>query len=148
MKNMTILMTLLLFLLAGCNSSSGEKGKFEIGDKTFLLNDKPFTIKAAEIHYTRIPVEYWEHRIQMCKALGMNTICIYAFWNIHEQKPGEFDFTGQNDIAAFCRLAQNTVVYHATSRSVCLLGMGNGRSPLVVAEERGHTTAYQRSVFH
>lgn len=111
MKNMTILMTLLLFLLAGCNSSSGEKGKFEIGDKTFLLNDKPFTIKAAEIHYTRIPVEYWEHRIQMCKALGMNTICIYAFWNIHEQKPGEFDFTGQNDIAAFCRLAQKHGMY-------------------------------------
>ncbi len=111
MKNMTILMTLLLFLLAGCNSSSGEKGKFEIGDKTFLLNDKPFIIKAAEIHYTRIPVEYWEHRIQMCKALGMNTICIYAFWNIHEQKPGEFDFTGQNDIAAFCRLAQKHGMY-------------------------------------
>ena len=47
----------------------------------------------------------------MCKALGMNTICIYAFWNIHEQKPGEFDFKGQNDIAAFCRLAQKEGMY-------------------------------------
>lgn len=111
MKNMTILMTLLLFLLVGCKSAPVEKGNFEIGDKTFLLNGKPFLIKAAEIHYTRIPVEYWEHRIQMCKALGMNTICIYAFWNIHEQKPGEFNFTGQNDIAAFCRLAQKHGMY-------------------------------------
>lgn len=111
MKNMTILMTLLLFLLVGCKSAPIEKGNFEIGDKTFLLNGKPFLIKAAEIHYTRIPVEYWEHRIQMCKALGMNTICIYAFWNIHEQKPGEFNFTGQNDIAAFCRLAQKHGMY-------------------------------------
>ena len=51
------------------------------------------------------------NRIQMCKALGMNTICIYAFWNIHEQKPGEFDFSGQNDIAAFCRLAQKNGMY-------------------------------------
>ena len=42
----------------------------------------------------------------MCKALGMNTICIYIFWNIHEQEEGKFDFTGQNDIAAFCRAAQ------------------------------------------
>ena len=41
----------------------------------------------------------------------MNTICIYAFWNIHEQKPGEFDFKGQNDIAAFCRLAQKEGMY-------------------------------------
>lgn len=63
------------------------------------------------MHYTRIPAEYWEHRIQMCKALGMNTICIYAFWNIHEQKEGEFDFKGQNDIAAFCRLAQKHGMY-------------------------------------
>lgn len=106
MKTVTILMAVLICVLTGCKNPSGNGGTFEIGDKTFLLNGKPFVIKAAEIHYTRIPVEYWEHRYQMCKALGMNTICIYAFWNIHEQKPGEFDFTGQNDIAAFCRLAQ------------------------------------------
>ena len=111
MKTVTILMALLICVLTGCKNESGNGGTFEIGDKTFLLNGKPFVIKAAEIHYTRIPVEYWEHRIQMCKALGMNTICIYAFWNIHEQKPGEFDFTGQNDIAAFCRLAQKYDMY-------------------------------------
>ena len=70
------------------------------------MDGKPFVIKAAELHYPRIPRPYWEHRIKMCKALGMNTICLYVFWNIHEQKPGEFDFTGQNDVAEFCRLAQ------------------------------------------
>ena len=26
-------------------------------------------IYAGEIHYTRIPVEYWEHRIKMVKAM-------------------------------------------------------------------------------
>ncbi|MGL5547567.1 MAG: beta-galactosidase, partial [Tannerellaceae bacterium] len=88
-----------------------QKETFEIGDKTFVLNGKPMVIKAAEIHYTRIPAEYWEHRIQMCKALGMNTICIYAFWNIHEQEPGKFDFKGQNDIAQFCKLAQKHGMY-------------------------------------
>lgn len=36
----------------------------------------------------------------------MNTICLYVFWNIHEQQEGMFDFKGQNDIAAFCKLAQ------------------------------------------
>ena len=41
----------------------------------------------------------------------MNTICIYVFWNIHEQKEGEFDFTGNNDIAEFCRLAQKHGMY-------------------------------------
>ena len=47
----------------------------------------------------------------MCKALGMNTVCIYVFWNIHEQREGQFDFTGNNDVAAFCRLAQKNGMY-------------------------------------
>ena len=84
---------------------------FVAGDGTFLLHGEPFVVKAAEIHYPRIPRPYWEHRIQMCKALGMNTICIYIFWNIHEQQEGVFDFTGQNDVAEFCRLAQKNGMY-------------------------------------
>ena len=84
---------------------------FEAGDGSFLLNGKPFVVKAAEVHYPRIPRPYWEHRIQMCRALGMNTICIYIFWNIHEQKEGVFDFTGNNDVAEFCRLAHKNGMY-------------------------------------
>lgn len=115
MKESSKLFVLFFFLCSlmfmGWSPIQKEKHTFSIGDKTFLLDGKPFLIKAAEMHYTRIPAEYWEHRIQMCKALGMNTICIYAFWNIHEQKEGEFDFKGQNDIAAFCRLAQKHGMY-------------------------------------
>ena len=55
---------------------TAHAGSFEAGKGTFLLNGKPFTVKAAELHYARIPRPYWEHRIKMCKALGMNTICI------------------------------------------------------------------------
>lgn len=106
-----ILIVSFLILVTSCETTKREKGTFEISNKTFLLNGSPFVVKAAEIHYTRIPAEYWEHRIEMCKALGMNTICIYAFWNIHEQNPDEFNFKGQNDVAAFCRLAQKHGMY-------------------------------------
>lgn len=91
--------------------AASKGGTFTTGDKTFLLNGKPFVVKAAELHYPRIPRAYWEHRIKMCKALGMNTVCLYVFWNIHEQKEGEFDFTGNNDVAAFCRLCQKNGMY-------------------------------------
>ncbi len=87
------------------------KGTFAAGKNTFLLNGKPFIIKAAELHYPRIPKAYWEQRMQMCKALGMNTVCMYVFWNYHEQKPGQFDFKGQKDVAEFCRLAQKNGLY-------------------------------------
>ena len=84
---------------------------FRAGKGTFLLNGKPFVVKAAELHYPRIPRQYWEHRIKMCKALGMNTICLYVFWNIHEPQMDSFDFNGQNDVAAFCRLAKKNGMY-------------------------------------
>ena len=60
------LLTLLLavLLLAGC--AGNKPGTFEAGKNTFLLNGKPFVVKAAEVHYPRIPREYWEHRIEMC----------------------------------------------------------------------------------
>lgn len=105
------LLTLLLAvaLLAGC--AGNKPGTFEVGKNTFLLNGKPFVVKAAEVHYPRIPREYWEHRIEMCKALGMNTLCLYVFWNLHEETPGNFDFSGNKDIAAFCKLAQKHGMY-------------------------------------
>lgn len=92
-------------------SAARKGGTFTVGDKTFLLNGKPFVVKAAELHYPRIPRPYWEQRIKMCKALGMNTVCLYVFWNIHEQQEGKFDFTGNNDVAEFCRLAQRNGLY-------------------------------------
>lgn len=90
-------------------ASAGEtvKGKFEAGKGTFLLNGEPFVVKAAELHYPRIPKEYWDQRIKLCKALGMNTICLYTFWNSHEPKEDQFDFTGQNDLRAFVKLCQD-----------------------------------------
>jgi len=101
----------MLMTAPAAGFAAQKPGTFTVGDKTFLLNGQPFVVKAAEVHYPRIPRPYWEHRIQMCKALGMNAVCIYIFWNIHEQKEGQFDFTGNNDVAEFCRLAQKNGMY-------------------------------------
>ena len=107
----TLAFASLLALAPAQMMAAPKGGTFTTGDKTFLLNGKPFVVKAAELHYPRIPRAYWEHRIKMCKALGMNTVCLYVFWNIHEQEEGKFDFTGNNDVAAFCRLAQKNGMY-------------------------------------
>ena len=107
-----ILLFMSMLMLAVPTTTKAQKtGTFTVGDKTFLLNGKPFVVKAAEVHYPRIPRPYWEHRIKMCKALGMNAVCIYIFWNIHEQQEGQFNFTGNNDVAEFCRLAQKNGMY-------------------------------------
>ena len=77
-------------------------------DGIFVLDGKPFQIRGGEIHPQRIPREYWDHRIKMCKAMGLNTIAFYTMWNDFEQADGSFDFkTGNRDIAAFLQLCQD-----------------------------------------
>ncbi|MBQ6062489.1 MAG: beta-galactosidase [Prevotella sp.] len=107
----TLALSMTLMWVPTTSQAANKGGDFTVGKGTFLLNGEPFIVKAAEVHYPRIPRPYWEHRIKMCKALGMNTLCLYVFWNIHEQKEGMFDFTGNNDVAEFCRLAQKNGMY-------------------------------------
>ena len=109
MKRILLGLFALLTITLSCHAQN--RHSFGVGENTFLLDGQPFVVKAAELHYPRIPQPYWEHRIKMCRALGMNTVCLYVFWNIHEQREGEFDFSGQNDVAAFCRLCQKNGMY-------------------------------------
>lgn len=73
----------------------------------FLLDGKPFQIIGGEIHPARVPHQYWRHRIQMAKAMGLNTIPIYVFWNDHEREEGKFDFTtDERNLGEFLKLAK------------------------------------------
>jgi len=73
----------------------------------FLLDGNPFQIIGGEMHPARIPREYWRHRIRMAKAMGINTIPIYVFWNQHEEEEGKFDFTtGERNIGEFMDIAR------------------------------------------
>ncbi len=96
---------------ATLQTATADKGTFAAGKGTFMLNGKPFVVKAAELHYPRIPKPYWDNRIKLCKALGMNTVCLYVFWNAHEPQPDQYDFSGQNDLAEFIRLCQKNNMY-------------------------------------
>lgn len=79
---------------------------FTIGEEDSLLDNQPFLIRCGEMHFARIPREYWTHRLRMARAMGLNTVCAYLFWNQHEPNPGQFDWSGNADAAEFCRLAQ------------------------------------------
>src|SRR5580698_8530150 len=84
---------------------------FTIRGDQFLLDGKPFKVLSGELHYARIPREYWHARLKMARAMGLNTIATYVFWNVHEAEPGKYDFSGNNDLAAFIRAAQEEGLY-------------------------------------
>lgn len=88
---------------AGLSPAVGRS--FAIEGGLFVLNGKPFQIIGGEMHMSRIPRDYWRHRLKMARAMGLNTIGLYIFWNIHETEKGQFDFRGPNDVAKFCRIA-------------------------------------------
>jgi beta-galactosidase len=72
----------------------------------FELDGKPFQIISGAIHYERVPQAYWRDRLRKARAMGLNTVETYVFWNFHETAPGLYEFSGQKDVAEFIREAQ------------------------------------------
>jgi beta-galactosidase len=99
-------LSLLAALLACAGHAQAQKPSFVVDGDHLALNGKPIQVLSGEIHYARIPRAYWQARMEMAKAMGLNTIATYVFWNVHEPRPGVYDFSGNNDLAAFIRLAQ------------------------------------------
>jgi beta-galactosidase len=107
MKKITILLRLLVLSAMGaCSFAAKAESTFTIGETNFLLDGKPFQIKAGEMHPSRVPHQYWADRLRMIHAMGLNTVSIYVFWNVHEPREGQFNFSGDADVAQFVRLAQ------------------------------------------
>ena len=116
MKRILHLCALALAALPGIAPAQSQPLKpahhtFATEGDHFTLDDKPFKVLSGELHYARIPREYWHARLKMAKAMGLNTIATYVFWNVHEPTPGHYDFTGQYDLAAFVRAAQEEGLY-------------------------------------
>jgi beta-galactosidase len=106
-KGFPVLFILLwLTLTGGRVAAQNVPHNFALGDSTFLLDGKPLQLISGEMHYTRVPRAYWRDRMKMAKAMGLNTIGTYVFWNVHEAEKGKYDFTGNNDIAEFVRIAK------------------------------------------
>lgn len=102
MKKISLLIITFLISLSAIRAQT-----FSVSGNQFLLNGKPFRIFSGEMHYNRIPKEYWKDRLTKLKAAGLNTVCTYVFWNEHEPTPGKFDFAGNLNIAEYIRIAQS-----------------------------------------
>lgn len=103
MKKKTLYLLLALAMLPLL--AIAQKSTFEIKDGHFYRNGKVTPVLSGEMHYPRIPHQYWRHRLQMMKAMGLNTVATYVFWNAHEPEPGKWDFTGDNNLAEYIKIA-------------------------------------------
>ena len=95
-----------ILMLTALYTHAQTQHSFALSDAAFLLDGKPFQMISGEMHYPRVPREAWRARMKMAKAMGLNTIGTYVFWNLHEPQKGTFDFSGNNDVAEFVKIAQ------------------------------------------
>ncbi|WP_329581171.1 beta-galactosidase [Kitasatospora sp. NBC_01250] len=72
----------------------------------FTLDGRPLRILSGALHYFRVLPEQWDSRLALLRAMGLNTVETYVAWNLHEPRPGSYDFTGRLDLVAFVRAAE------------------------------------------
>ena len=77
----------------------------------FYIDSEEFIMFGGQIDPQRIPRPYWDQRLKMAKAMGLNTIFSYHYWNEHEPVKGKWDFEGNNDIAAWYQTIADNGLY-------------------------------------
>lgn len=78
---------------------------FEIVGNQFIRDGQPIKIISGAVHYFRNMPDTWRDIFKKMRAMGLNCVETYCAWNMHEKKQGEFDFTGNLDIAKFITIA-------------------------------------------
>lgn len=59
---------------------------------------------AGEMHYSRIAAERWDTELAKMAAAGIDVVSTYVFWNHHEEREGEWDFSGNRNVRRFVEL--------------------------------------------
>ncbi|MFD5875924.1 beta-galactosidase family protein [Streptomyces sp. NPDC060322] len=84
---------------------------FRISPGGFSLDGRPLRVLSGALHYFRVLPEQWPHRLRMLRALGLNTVETYVPWNLHEPRPGEYDFSGIADLDRFLEASREAGLY-------------------------------------
>lgn len=108
LKSITLVFSLII---SSFYFAQSKLQKFEIKNGDFYINNNKFQIYSGELHYSRVPSEYWKHRLMMMKAMGLNAVTTYVFWNYHEESPNQWNWSGEKDLKKFIKTAQEIGLY-------------------------------------
>lgn len=69
--------------------------------QSLTIGSRRVWLVSGAVHYSRVPAGLWRSRVQAAKQAGLNCIDCYVMWNLHEPRPGEFDFSGDLGLRRF-----------------------------------------------
>ncbi|WOC31639.1 MULTISPECIES: beta-galactosidase [Caproicibacterium] len=80
----------------------------QYGANTLYLtkSGKPWLPVMGEFHFSRCPQDEWRAELRKMQAGGVEVAATYVFWIHHEEKRGEWDFSGQRDLRRFLQLCR------------------------------------------
>lgn len=85
--------------------SPGPAGRELVPNTRYLtLGGEPILPVMGEMHFSRVPREHWRDVLLKMKAGGITIVSCYLFWNHHEEREGQFDWSGDKDFRGFVQL--------------------------------------------
>ncbi len=79
-----------------------ERGLIVIGPS----GERRLPFYAGAMHYWRVDPTRWAACLKAIHALGLTCVETYVPWRVHEPAPGQYDWSGANDLAKFLELAR------------------------------------------
>ncbi|MEA2062774.1 MAG: beta-galactosidase [Gemmatimonadota bacterium] len=92
---------------SGC-AGSGERSRVQVSRSGFMLDGRLHPVYSGSFHYWRHEVSLWPRLFDRLRRMGLNTVCTYIPWGVHEVSRGRFDFGRQDkrkNLEAFVKLA-------------------------------------------
>ncbi len=82
--------------------------KLGVNSLYYTKDGRPWYPIMGEFHFSRWTADQWEKSLRKMKAGGIEIVASYVFWIHHEEKEGEWDFTGNRCLHDFLGLCAKT----------------------------------------
>ena len=93
---------------SACGPDGGTLG----AANRFLTRDgSPWIPVAGEMHYSRLAADRWDTELAKMAAAGIDVVSTYVFWNHHEEREGEWSFSGNRNVRRFVELCARHGLY-------------------------------------
>lgn len=86
--------------------ADGKVPEIRWDSQSLIIDGERVTPVMGEIHYSRLSENEWRSAVKKMKDGGVTIIATYIFWNHHESKEGQFDWSGQRNLRYFLEICK------------------------------------------
>lgn len=93
------------------NASSAVPYNVSFDGRSLFVGDRRALFLSGSIHPPRVHEDDWAAALAQARALGLNMVDVYVFWNFHEPVEGQLRWDGRRNITRFLALAADAGLF-------------------------------------